>query len=71
MRLLWIVLAALLVTGCVVAPAPYTADVYGPSVSVGVEAPVYYSYPYYRHHYYYYPHPYPYRPYRPDFRRGG
>jgi hypothetical protein len=63
MKVLWIVLAALLVTGCVVVPAPYTADVYGPSVSVGIGGPVYYSYPYY-HHRYYYTHHYPYRPYR-------
>jgi hypothetical protein len=57
MRLLWIALIALLLAGCAVVPAPYPAQVYGPSVSVGV-----YPYPYYYGpHHYYYVRPYPYR----------
>ena len=57
MRLLWIALIAVLLAGCAVVPAPYPAQVYGPSVSVGVR-PVY-PYPYY----YGYGHPYYGRPY--------
>jgi hypothetical protein len=68
MRLLWIALIASLLAGCAVVPAPYPAEVYGPSVSVGVGVPVY-TYPYYygppfygpRH---YYVRHYPYGPYR-------
>ena len=64
MRLLWIVLTAVLLAGCAVVPAPYPAEVYGPSVSVGVGVPVY-SYPYYGPYYYgpryYYAYGYPYR----------
>jgi len=64
MRLLWIALIAVLVAGCAVVPAPYPAEVYGPSVSVGVGVPAY-PYPYYGPYYYgpryYYAHQYPYR----------
>ena len=52
MKLLWIAFAAWLLAGCVVAPAPYPAEVvYAPAPAVGVvyAAP----YPYYRHRYYY------------------
>jgi len=62
MRLLWIALIAVLVAGCAVVPAPYPAEVYGPSVSVGVGVPVY-AHPYYGPYYYgsRYAYHYPYR----------
>jgi hypothetical protein len=55
MKLLWVVLAAMLLSGCAVVPYPYAA---GPEVGVGVGVgvPVYRGgfghRPYYRHGYY-------------------
>jgi hypothetical protein len=53
MKLVWVALAALLVAGCAVVPAPYPYDPYlaAPSVSIGVGVPVYRGGYGHRHHY--------------------
>jgi hypothetical protein len=55
MKLLWVALAAVLLTGCAVVPAPYPYAAPGVSVGVGVGVPVYrggyHGHRYHRHRY--------------------
>jgi hypothetical protein len=55
MRLLWVALAAVLLAGCAVVPAPYPYAAPGVSVGVGVGVPVYrggyHGHRYHRHRY--------------------
>ena len=54
MKFLWAALAAMLLAGCAIVPAPYPYASQGVSVGVGVGVPVYGygSYPYHRSPYY-------------------
>jgi len=51
MKLILAALAALILSGCAIVPAPYPYASPGVNVGVGVGVPVYRSYPY--HHGYY------------------
>ena len=60
MKYLWVALAAVLMAGCAVVPAPYPYAAPGVSVGVGVGVPIYRGghRPYYRHGYGHYGHGY-------------